>query len=119
MVCGFGFSIFWFLLPFLFVTGGASLLDRANRQIASARRQADRHRPIEGPRLETVEPTIYRLAKRLDGRLTVSDVVVETGLSARNAEQLLQSMTDSIRVRMDVDDRGIVTYEFTELADRA
>ena len=110
----FTFSIVWFLLPFFLVTLGTSLIGRANRRFGSVRRGTGQ-REIASFRLETVEPTIYRLAKRLDGRLTVSDVVVETGLPVREAEQTLQTMTDSVRVRMEVDERGVVTYEFTEL----
>ncbi len=111
----FTFSILWFLLPFFLVTLGANLLGRTHRRIASARQAGAGQREIASSRIETVEPMIYRLAKQLGGRLTVSDVVVETGLRVREAEEMLQNMTDSLRVRMEVDDRGVVTYEFTEL----
>jgi hypothetical protein len=113
----FTFSIFWFLLPFMLVGLIGRLFGHARRRLASTSRDGASLPEIARLRVATIEPTVYRLAKRLAGRITVSDVVIETGLSANDAEQLLQSMTDSVRVRMDVDDRGIVTYEFTELLD--
>lgn len=61
---------------------------------------------------------IFRLALRLKGRLTVSDVVIETGLNLQQAEDLLEGLVDSIHVRMEVDDRGMVTYEFPEIIRR-
>lgn len=45
---------------------------------------------------------LYSLAKKYHGRLTVSTVVVETGLSPAEAERVLESMTDNVRVRMEV-----------------
>lgn len=62
------------------------------------------------------EARIYRLAARFGGRLTVSDVVVEIGWSASDAEALLEHMTDSIHVRMEILDDGRVSYEFPELS---
>ena len=64
------------------------------------------------------EARIFKLAYRLKGRVTVSDVVVETGLGVQDAESLIQSMVDQTHVRMEVDERGIVTYEFPEIIRR-
>ncbi len=64
------------------------------------------------------EARIFRLALRLKGRLTVSDVVIETGLNLQQTEELLEGLVDSIHVRMEVDDRGMVTYEFPEIIRR-
>lgn len=64
------------------------------------------------------EARIFRLAFRLKGRLTVSDVVIETGLNLQQTEDLLEGMVDSIHVRMEVDDQGMVTYEFPEIIRR-
>ena len=64
------------------------------------------------------ESRIFKLALRLKGRLTVSDVVIETGLNLQQAEELLESLVDSVHVRMEVDDRGLVTYEFPEIIRR-
>ena len=64
------------------------------------------------------EARIFKLALRLKGRLTVSDVVIETGLNLQQAEDLVESLVDSIHVRMEVDDQGLVTYEFPEIIRR-
>jgi hypothetical protein len=64
------------------------------------------------------ESKIFKLALRLKGRLTVSDVVIETGVNLHQAEELLENLVDSVHVRMEVDDRGIVTYEFPEIIRR-
>lgn len=61
---------------------------------------------------------IYKLAYKLKGRLTVSDIVIETGLDADEAEELIQSMVDNLRVRMEVMDDGLVVYEFPEIIAR-
>jgi hypothetical protein len=65
-----------------------------------------------------IESRVVSLAYRLGGRVTVSDVVIETGLGIKEAEELMDRMTDEVRVRMVVDDRGLVAYEFPEIIDR-
>lgn len=61
---------------------------------------------------------LFKLALKLKGRLTVSDIVIETGLPVDQAESLIQSLVDNVHVRMEVDDRGLVTYEFPEIIRR-
>ena len=61
---------------------------------------------------------VYKLAYKLEGTLTVSDIVVETGLDVDEAEQLIQSMVDNQRVRMEVKDDGMIVYEFPEIKSR-
>ena len=62
---------------------------------------------------------IFKLAYKLKGRVTLSDIVVDTGLSLQDAEQLIESMVDNAHVRMEVDDKlGTVTYEFPEIIRR-
>jgi hypothetical protein len=58
---------------------------------------------------------IFQLAQAKGGRLTVSDLVIATGLSVAEAEKRLQDLSDGNRVRMEVDDRGRIRFEFTEL----
>lgn len=65
-----------------------------------------------------LESRIFKLANRRKGRITVSDVVIETGLGVNEAEQLLQSMVDNVRVTMEVNDEGLVTFEFPEILRR-
>lgn len=66
----------------------------------------------------TLESQVFKLAYRRKGRLTVSDIVIETGLGIDDAERLIQGMVDNARVRMEVDDRGLVVYEFPEIQSR-
>jgi hypothetical protein len=61
---------------------------------------------------------VFSLAYRLGGKLTVSDVIIETGLEPQRAEHLLNGLVDEVRVRMIVDERGFVVYEFPEIIDR-
>ena len=69
-------------------------------------------------RRRNLEPRIFQLAHRLHGSLTVSDVVIETGATASEVEQLLQSLVDNNRVRMEVRDDGLIFYEFPEIIAR-
>lgn len=71
-----------------------------------------------GPGKESNQVTIYKLAYKLEGRITVSDIVIETGQGVQEAEELIQSMVDNQRVRMEVDENGLVVYEFPEIIDR-
>jgi len=64
------------------------------------------------------EAAIYRLAFENKGRLTVSDLVLATGLPAKEAEALLDKLVDNTRIGLEVTDAGIVEYEFKEIARR-
>ena len=64
---------------------------------------------------QSLQGKIMTLALHNRGTLTVSDVVIATGLSVKQAEETLNSMVDSYRVKMEVKDSGIVVYEFAEL----
>jgi len=61
------------------------------------------------------EHQIFRLANKLRGRLTVSDIVINTGMGIKDAEETMNKMVDGMRVRMEIDNRGIVVYEFPEI----
>ena len=67
---------------------------------------------------ERLENRIFRLAYRLGGRLTVSDLVVDTNLTSAEAEEVLGGLVDHSRVTMEVRDDGLVFYEFPEIIDR-
>ncbi|MEE8590979.1 MAG: hypothetical protein V3V57_16485 [Spirochaetia bacterium] len=56
-----------------------------------------------------------QLARENEGVLTVTDVVLSTSLSIKEAEATLNDMVDGFRIKMDVADSGIVRYEFIEL----
>ena len=62
-----------------------------------------------------LDSRVFTLALRQEGKVTVSDVVVETGLSVRSAEEYLDSMVDGLRVVVDYDTRGRPHYIFPEL----
>jgi len=74
--------------------------------------------PDSGPSEESNQVSIYKLAYKLKGRVTVSDIVIETGIGVKEAEELIQSMVDNQRVRMEVDENGILVYEFPEIIAR-
>ncbi|MEE8441918.1 MAG: hypothetical protein V3S41_09365 [Spirochaetia bacterium] len=102
--------LFWLLLRVVWTDSD----NPVGRKPASGR---DRGRSSRAPVETSEEVRIYRLAGRLGGVLTVSDVVVEIGCSVAAAEALLQHITDGVRVRMEVLDDGRVRYEFPELFD--
>ncbi len=61
---------------------------------------------------------VFQAARKLGGSLTVSDVVIELGIGIEEAEQLLSSMVDSSRVRVDVSEHGLLVYDFPEVRAR-
>ena len=65
-----------------------------------------------------LEPEIFQLAYKRGGRLTVSDVIVSTGYGPKQAERIMEGLVDGSRVRMEVDNDGIVYYEFPEIIRR-
>lgn len=103
----------WFFLPLLLLWGIGSAVEQGLSRGARSRRVSARSGRDERA---THEVEIFRLAKRLGGRVTVSDVVVATGLAPKEAESMLGSMADGVRVHMEVSDRGGVYYEFSELS---
>ena len=66
----------------------------------------------------SIENRIFRAALKHSGRLTVSDIVLETDLSIREAEEVINGMVDGTHVRMEVEDNGLVVYEFPEIISR-
>ena len=69
-------------------------------------------------RTDTIQAKIFRLALRQKGVVTVSDVVIDTGLCVSDAEKMLEEMVDGIRVKMEVTEDGMVQYEFPEIIKR-
>ncbi|TVR85517.1 MAG: hypothetical protein EA428_15735 [Spirochaetaceae bacterium] len=61
---------------------------------------------------------VFQTARKLGGSLTVSDVVIELGIGIEQAEQLLSSMVDSSRVRVEVSEQGLLVYDFPEVRAR-
>jgi hypothetical protein len=69
-------------------------------------------------RSRSIEGRIFRAALKHSGRLTVSDIVLETDLGIREAEEVINGMVDGTHVRMEVRDDGLVVYEFPEIISR-
>ena len=117
---------FFTLLPFLFIFLVLHLVRVALRETRTGRRPeavSDRgHRERmtvrEAPRRSRLENRVFRLAYRLGGRLTVSDLVVDLDFSIEEAESFLNQLVDSTRVTMEVRDDGLVYYEFPEIIAR-
>ena len=65
-----------------------------------------------------LQVTVFRLAARSKGCLTLSDVIVETGLDLSKAEKLMDRMVDGSHVQIDVNDKGMIFYEFPEIISR-
>ncbi len=103
----------WIFLPLL-IYGMSALMHRLRR------RQVGSDQFPQNTRNESVpEAAIYRVAQKHGGRLTVSELIIDTGLPSEEAEKLLQAMSDGTHVRMDVSSNGVVWYEFPEIVSRA
>lgn len=115
----FGYPII-FLLPFFLAllalrAGSRSLGSRHRSDLFTegAYQDSSLQRQVRG-----IEARIFRLAYRMDGVITVSDVVVDLGISSEEAQIFLDRLVDSSRVRIDVADDGVVTYSFPEIEHR-
>ena len=112
---GMGFPLFG-LLSLILIGGGLYILFRKIRTFDGSRREgidSGGNRTVPGAKSASA-PEIFRLAKRYDGVLTVSDVVSELGIDPKEAEALLEGLTDGRRVDMQVDNDGVVRYVFRE-----
>ncbi|TVR58219.1 MAG: hypothetical protein EA426_10535 [Spirochaetaceae bacterium] len=122
----FGFP-FMFLFPLMIgvfaIRAGMHFfreVDRRNSRYAEDEFRRGFHPELgaQVPGRPGMQGRIFRLAFRSKGQITVSDVVVETGLDLEEAEHLLESMVDHTHVRMEVRDDGSVLYEFPEIIRR-
>lgn len=64
------------------------------------------------------ESRVFRLAYKNRGRITLSDIVLETELGLKDAEEIIDEMIDGVHVRMEVREDGLVLYEFPEIIAR-
>ena len=92
--------------------------------------KAFRRNAIGGPQLRSparkdrdgskrLDGAVFSLAKRFGGRITLSDVVVETGMALAEADRYMNTLVDHAHVSVEVDDNGRLTYEFPELLDES
>lgn len=102
--------MFGMLLPLLFLVLAGSLIARRLRH--SLREDGTSTLPGERRPFDSL---VVRAAKERGGTLTLSDVVLETGLEFDQAEERMEGLVRSGRVRMDVDDDGRMTYVFPDL----
>ena len=117
---------FFTVLPILFIFLVLHMVRCALRDTRTQRRPEAvwgrdfrEHRAVhEAPRRGRLENRVFRLAYRLGGRLTVSDLVVDLDFSIEEAERFLNQLVDSARVTMEVRDDGLVYYEFPEIIAR-
>lgn len=65
-----------------------------------------------------LEGQIFRLAKRRGGTLTLSEIIIETGLGLKEAERFMDDLVDSRHVKLEVNGNGRLVYEFPELMER-
>jgi hypothetical protein len=123
----FPFFAFWpFLIPFLiifFVLRIGPRLFRGLFRDLEDRREYSARMPFPQKqrrirKSNDTESIIFSLAYRLKGRITLSDIIIETGLSMKEAETVINQMLDGIRVRMEVDESGMMVYEFPEIIAR-
>ena len=128
------FFAFWlFLIPALFILFFARVIPGLirgffreieerkfyrDRRFSRRRRQGENRRQIRNSKPKNIEGLIFNLAYSLKGKITLSDVIIETGLSMKEAEKIINQMVDGIRIRMEVDDQGLVVYEFPEIIAR-
>ena len=109
---GMSFGLIWLIVPALLVWVAVPVIRQLMHSARRGLRNSEPNRRLEGGQHEA---TIYRLAKNRGGRITVSDVVVETGMSVSQVEETLHGMLDGVRVRVEVTDDGTMLYEFPEL----
>jgi hypothetical protein len=119
--------LLFFCIALAFSFAGRRFLRRWRNDADEAeRRPQEERRPLRwlAPGLTALrtapdpEARVFRLAYKRRGRITVSDAVIDLGLSIQQAEELLNSLVDDLRVRMEVTPNGLVVYEFPEILAR-
>ena len=91
------------------------LVVRIVRSMTTRREKRSWQDESNSPEKASLESKIMAVALDNGGTLTVSDVVLATGLTVKEAEETLNHMVDGFRVKMEVKDSGIIAYEFAEL----
>ena len=66
----------------------------------------------------TMVSKVFRLATKRQGRLTLSDIVIESGLGLKEAERFMDSLVDGLHVQIEVDAKDLINYEFPEIQAR-
>lgn len=114
-----GMSFFWIPVVFIaFIVVGivGRYLSREHKQ--AGRQDYDRETPRRSPQRKLTEKQIFALAYKKGGTLTLSEIVLETGFSLKEAEEYMKKITDGVHITMEVTERGTLVYEFPELIER-
>ena len=122
----FGFPFFFaipLILPFLvifmvFRVGSRLFRGITRRSYDSIEEIPPIDKELARRRSGSWEGMILNLAFRLKEKITLSDIIIETGLDMKEAEDIIDAMVDGTRVRLEVDPRGLVVYEFPEIIAR-
>lgn len=103
-------------LPIVLILFGTDLVYSARRVFTEKKLSPNGIRKGM-PEQKQLDGAIFRLAKEHNGKITISDVVIETGLDIKGAEKYMNSITDSAHVAMEVDQDGKLIYVFPELRE--
>lgn len=103
------------LVPLLILFLGFGAFKAFRRNAGDAAQLANTGAVLTG----RLDGAVFGLAKRLRGKITLSDVVVETGLDLADAERYMDSLVDHAHVSMEIDGNGRLIYEFPEFLDRS
>lgn len=66
-----------------------------------------------------LEKEIVKLAQRKGGQLSILEIVAETSLSTKEADEIMEEMTVKGYVTMDVTESGGIVYTFPGMAEKA
>ena len=99
-----GFALGWLILAFVFVV-------RPSKRHSDPPESRGQSR-IEG---DGAIARVFRLASRKQGRITISDVVVDLGISPTDAEDMMDRIVDGIHAQVELSERGRLVYVFPEL----
>lgn len=119
------FSLLFFPFPLIFIILFFLFFRKSNR-VTFRRRDpfgvknvTDYYgKPKQQVKKKDPEHQIFELAFRNKGRVTLSEIILETELSMKKAEKLVNSMVDNIHVCMEIDENGLMYYEFPEIRDK-
>jgi DNA-binding TFAR19-related protein (PDSD5 family) len=121
-----GLGLLWFIIDMFLLP---SMVRNKNKQLAFSGR--NRNILFDGrdvyigsstnnnneEKKESPERQILRTAEKHYGRLTVTQVAMDTDLSLEKAEEELKKMVEKGYVSMDIMDKGYIVYVFNELED--
>ena len=115
-----GFGMFFGIILMLIIPAAIFFVIKLKRGLITLKKEDPEKSVSKGSNTdpESFHGKIMNLALDNKGVLTVTDVVMATGLSLKQAEEVLNNMVDEYRVKMEVKDSGIIVYEFIEIINR-